>query len=67
MRKDFPTALAILAGAFLLVGGCWYAGDIGEVWIYDVKPWLHWDGKPSPEPVGGDLKVQTRAVHFDAE
>ena len=62
MRKDFPLAVAILAAAFLLVGGFWYAGDLNDVWIYDVQPWLKWDGKPSPEPVGGDLKVKVKPI-----
>lgn len=67
-HKDFPLALAILAGAFLLVGGCWYQGDLETVWVYDVQPWLRWDGEPSSEPVGEGLQVLgQRRASVDAE
>ena len=65
--KDFPLALAILAGASLLVGGCWYAGGVETVWTYDIAPWLRWDGEPAPEPVGEGLQVLGQRRAIDAE
>ena len=59
MRKDLPLALTILVGAFLLIGGC-RSVDWKDVWTYDVAPWLHWDGKAAPEPVGEGWRLEQR-------
>lgn len=66
--KPFKFALwGVLAAAGLLAAVRSVPADWVDLWIiYDVKPWLHWDGKPSPPPVGEGLKVVPKRPNIDA-
>jgi hypothetical protein len=51
MRRDALLSATILAAACL--AGRWLCSiDWMEVWVYDLQPWLTWDGAPVPDPVG---------------
>jgi hypothetical protein len=65
MRKDFIPA-ALLLGAACLIAGAAAQVDWRGVWIYDVKPWFQWDGKPASEPVGEELRVEREPIRYGA-
>jgi hypothetical protein len=66
MKRDWLLAACILAGGLACVK-CAQEFDWQQVWIYDVKPWIGWDGKPAAEPVGEELRVQREPVRYGAE
>lgn len=57
MKRDSILAVLLL-GAACLIAGAAAQVDWRGVWIYDVKPWFQWDGKPASEPVGEELRVK---------
>jgi hypothetical protein len=56
MKRDFLLAACLLVGG---MAGCQCARNVDweGILIHDVKPWLNWDGKPAPEPVGKELRI----------
>lgn len=58
----------VLAAAGLVAGLRSLDARTVETWlIYDVQPWLRWDGKPSPAPVGEGLRIERTPPRYDAE